>query len=155
MLRTNARACVIVLAGCSLALSQQTAPPQADKTTTPPAAEERRKSSYKPKDSVRGTIEEAIRALEGYECETVALDFLNPIKRTKIEDVAAYRRQRQCSPDNKGNVEEVLLALKLARRGTPDYKGVTATISLEGIGIRIQKITLMRYLDGKWYFNEL
>lgn len=117
----------------------------------PPA----RKSNARPQKSVKGTIEQAIKALEAYDCATVAVDFLNPIKREKIENLEAYRAQRQCSPDDKGNLDEVLLALRLARQGEPEYKGITATISLQGVGLRIQEISLMKYLDGRWYFNEL
>jgi hypothetical protein len=114
-----------------------------------------RKSNARPQRSVQGTIEQAIKALEAYDCAAVAIDFLNPIKRAQIKDLEAYRAQRQCSPEDKGNLDEVLLALKLARQGEPEYKGITATISLQGVGLRIQEISLMKYLDGRWYFNEL
>jgi hypothetical protein len=114
-----------------------------------------KKSGAKPQKSVKKTIEQAIKALEDYDCVTVAVDFLNPIKRAQIPDLDAYQKQRQCSAQDKGNLEDVLLALKMARQGVPEYKGVTATISLEGVGLKIQKITLMKYLDGRWYFNDL
>ena len=108
-----------------------------------------------PKGSVRGTIDHAIRALEAYDCETFAVAFLNPLKRAAIADLEAYKRQRRCSPGDKGNIADVLLTLRLARLATPEYKGVTAVINLEGIGAPIASIILMRYIDGKWYFNEL
>ena len=85
----------------------------------------------------------------------MGVDFLNPIKRAKIADLEAYKIRRHCSPQDKGNLDEVLFALKLARLGEPEYKGITATVSLEGVGLRIEKITLVKYLDGRWYFNEL
>jgi hypothetical protein len=114
-----------------------------------------KRSNRKPKDSVRGTIEEAIHALEGYDCETVAVDFLSPIRRAAIPDLDAYRQQRRCSQQDKGNLDEVLLVLRLARWAKPEYRGVTAVINLEGVGLRIEKVTLIRYVDGKWYFNGL
>jgi len=114
-----------------------------------------RKSNARPQRSVRGTLEQAIKALEAYDCATVAVDFLNPIKRARIENLEAYRTERACSPDDKGNIDEVLLALKLARQGEPEYKGITASISLDGVGLKIQEIRLMKYTDGRWYFNEL
>jgi hypothetical protein len=112
-------------------------------------------SNRKPKGSVRGTIDEAIRALEAFDCETFAVSFLSPLKRAAIADLNAYRQQRRCSPADKGNLEAVLLTLRLARWAEPEYRGVTAVISLEGIGAPIERISLMRYIDGKWYFNEL
>ena len=114
-----------------------------------------KKSGAEPQKSVQGTIEQAIQALEAFDCATFAVDFLNPIKRAQIEDLEAYKTKRQCSPQHKDNLDDVLLALKLARLGVPEYKGITATISLEGVGLRIQKFTLMKYLDGRWYFSEL
>jgi hypothetical protein len=114
-----------------------------------------KRSNRKPKDSVRGTIEEAIHALEGYDCETVAVDFLSPIRRAAIADLDAYRKQRRCSQQDKGNLDEVLLVLRLARWAKPEYRGVTAVINLEGVGLRIEKVSLIRYVDGKWYFNGL
>ena len=114
-----------------------------------------KKSGAEPRKSVRGTIEQAIKALEAYDCVTFAVNFLSPIKRAQIEDLEAYKTRRQCSPQNRANTEEALFALKLARLAVPEYKGITATISLEGLGLRIQKFTLVKYLDGKWYFNEL
>lgn len=114
-----------------------------------------RKSNARPQKSVKGTIEQAIKALEAYDCATVAVDFLNPIKRAQIKDLEAYRAQRQCSPEDKGNLDEVLLALRLALQGEPEYKGILATISLEGVGLKIPAIRLMKYTDGRWYFNEL
>ena len=114
-----------------------------------------KKSGAEPRKSVRGTIEQAIKALEAHDCVTFAVNFLSPIKRAQIEDLEAYKTKRQCSPQHKDNLDDVLLALKLARLGVPEYKGITATISLEGVGLRIQKFTLMKYLDGRWYFNEL
>ena len=113
------------------------------------------KSNARPQRSVKGTLEQAIKALEAYDCAAVAVDFLNPIKRARIENLEDYRAQRACSPDDKGNLDDVLLALKLARQGEPEYKGITATISLAGVGLRIQEISLMKYTDGRWYFNEL
>jgi hypothetical protein len=114
-----------------------------------------KRSNRKPKDSVRGTIEEAIHALEGYDCEAFAVDFLSPIRRAAIADLDAYRKQRRCSQQDKGNLDEVLLVLRLARWAKPEYRGVTAVINLEGVGLRIEKVSLIRYVDGKWYFNEL
>ncbi|OFV96226.1 MAG: hypothetical protein A3H28_10165 [Acidobacteria bacterium RIFCSPLOWO2_02_FULL_61_28] len=113
------------------------------------------KSGGSPQKSVRGTIEQAIKALEAYDCVTFAVNFLSPIKRALIKDLEAYKKQRQCSPQDRGNLDEVLTALKLARLAVPEYKGITATLSLEGVGLRVQKFTLVKYLDGKWYFNEL
>jgi len=113
------------------------------------------KSNARPQKSVKRTIEQAIKALEAYDCARVAIEFLNPIKRAQIEDLEAYRAKRQCSPEDKGNLDEVLLALRLARQGEPEYKGITATISLQGVGLRITEISVMKYTDGRWYFNEL
>jgi hypothetical protein len=32
---------------------------------------------------------------------------------------------------------------------------VKGTIDLSGIGLRITKLEFIRYVDGRWYFNEL
>jgi hypothetical protein len=114
-----------------------------------------KRSGASPQKSVRKTIEQAIKSLELYDCVTVAVDFLSPIKRAQIQDLEAYKAQRQCSAQDKGNVDEALLAMKLARGGLPEYSGITATISLEGAGLKIAKITLIKYVDGRWYFNDL
>ena len=128
---------------------------EASRTGQPAASAPSKKSGAEPRKSVRGTIEQAIKALEAYDCVTFAVNFLSPIKRAQIEDLEAYKAKRQCSPQNRANTDEALLALKLARLAVPEYKGITATISFEGVGLRIQKFTLVKYLDGKWYFNEL
>jgi hypothetical protein len=112
-------------------------------------------TSTRPQKSVKKTIEQAIKALESYDCVTVAVDFLNPIRRAQIPDMEEYRTQRHCSPQDKGNLDDVLLALRLARLVEPEYKGITATINLEGVGLKIEKITLMKYLDGRWYFSTM
>lgn len=109
----------------------------------------------KPGRTVKETIQRAIALLEGYQCATVAVDFLNPIKRAGIADLEAYRQKRQCSPDDRGNLDEVLLALRLALGGEPEIHGVKATIDLSGIGLSIPKLEFVKYTDGRWYFNEL
>src|SRR5262245_59556008 len=108
----------------------------------------RRASGARPQKTVKKTLEQAIKALEAYDCVAVAVDFLSPIRRAKIQDLEAYKAQRQCSPEDKGNLEEGLMAMKLARGGVPEYRGVTAVISLEGVGLSIPRITLVKYLDG-------
>jgi hypothetical protein len=108
-----------------------------------------------PGRSVTQTIQSAIALLERYQCATVAVDFLSPIKRARIADLEAYRRKRQCSPDDRGNLDEVLLALRLALGAEPEIHGIKATIDLSGIGLTIPKLEFVRYTDGRWYFNEL
>jgi hypothetical protein len=110
-------------------------------------------SDVRPGRSVRQTLERAIVLLERYECEVFAVDFLSPIRRAEIADLDAYRRERSCSPDDRGNLDDVLLALRLALGAEPEIRGVRAVIDLSGIGIAIQRLELVRYLDGRWYFN--
>lgn len=104
---------------------------------------------------VRETITRAIALLESSRCETFAVNFLSPIKLAQIKDVAAYRKQRACAPDDRGNVDEVIMALRLALGAEPTIQGIKATIDLSGIGIRITKFEFVKYIDGRWYFNEL
>jgi len=106
-----------------------------------------------PGRTIRQTLERAIALLEHDECETFAVDFLSPIKLAQIPDLAAYRRERQCSADNHGNVDEVLMALRLGLGAEPEIHGVRAVIDLSGIGIRITRLELVKYTDGRWYFN--
>ena len=110
-------------------------------------------SVAQPGRTVHETIERAIGLLERYECSTFAVDFLSPIRRAQIEDLDAYRRQRACSPDDRGNLDDVLLALRLALGAEPDVHGVRAVIDLSGIGIAIAQLEFVRYTDGRWYFN--
>lgn len=147
--------------GCAL-ITTMLVHAQESATATTPAAESgeslgapAKKSGATPQKSLKKTIEQAIKSLEAYDCVTVAVDFLSPIKRAQIPDLVAYSSQRRCSAQNKGNLDEALLAMKLARNGIPEYRGATATISLEGVGLNIQKVTLVKYIDGKWYFNDL
>jgi hypothetical protein len=132
--------------------SRAVAAPQA---AVPASVAAVKKSGAKPQKSVKNTLKQAIKALEAYDCVTVAVDFLNPIKRAQIQDLEAYKTQRQCSATNKGNLDEALLAMKLALGGVTEHRGITATISLEGVGLKIQKVTLVKYLDGRWYFNDM
>ena len=106
-----------------------------------------------PGRTIRQTITRAITLLERHDCDTFAVDFLSPIKRAQIPDLAAYLRERQCSQGDRGNVDEVLEALRLARGAEPEIHGVRAVIDLSGIGIRISHIELVKYTDGRWYFN--
>jgi hypothetical protein len=105
--------------------------------------------------TVRETLTRAVALLEASQCATFAVNFLSPIKLAQIKDLDAYRKQRDCSPADRGNVDEVLLALRLALGAEPVVQGVKATIDLSGIGIRISKFEFVKYLDGRWYFNEL
>ena len=109
----------------------------------------------RPGTTVRQTIVRAIALLEQSRCAEFAEHFLSPIKLAQIADLDAYRRQRACTPVDRGNVDEVLLALRLAAGAEPVVAGVKATIDLGGIGIRITKFEFVKYIDGRWYFNEL
>ena len=93
--------------------------------------------------------------LEDYRCADFAVNFLSPIKRATIPDLEAYRRTRQCSATDRGNLDDVLLALKLALGAQPVVTGVKATIDLSGIGIKISMFEFVRFTDGRWYFNDL
>jgi len=105
--------------------------------------------------TVRDTLTRAISLLESSQCVTFAVNFLSPIKVKQIPDMDAYRKQRECSPANRGNLDEVILALKLALGAEPQVQGIKATVDLSGIGIRISKFEFVKYIDGRWYFNEL
>ena len=109
----------------------------------------------RPGPSVHETLRRAVALLEQYECETFAVEFLSPIKRAQIADVEGYRRARQCGPDDRGNLDDVLMAMRLALGAQPTVAGVKATFDLSGIGLRVTKLEFVRYLDGLWYFNEL
>jgi hypothetical protein len=106
-----------------------------------------------PGRTIHQTLTRAIALLERDECETLAVDFLSPIKRAQIPDMAAYRKGHQCSDGDRGNLDEVLMAMRLALGAEPDVHGVRAVIDLSGIGIRITQLELVRYTDGRWYFN--
>jgi hypothetical protein len=112
-------------------------------------------ASEHPGTTVRETLTRGIALLDASKCATFAVNFLSPIKLALIKDLDAYRKQRACSPTDRGNVDEVLLALRLALGAEPVVQGVKATIDLSGIGIRISKFELVKYIDGRWYFNEL
>lgn len=109
----------------------------------------------RPGPSVHETLRNAIGLLERYQCEIFAVEFLSPIKRAQITDLEAYRKGRQCGPDDRGNLDDVLLAMRLALGAQPEITGVKATIDLSGIGLRVTKFEFVRYTDGLWYFNEL
>lgn len=111
--------------------------------------------SLLPGHSVKETLERAIAMLEDYRCADFAVNFLSPIKRATIPDLEAYRKTRQCSATDRGNLDDVLLALKLALGAQPVVTGVKATIDLSGIGIKISKFEFVRFTDGRWYFNDL
>ncbi len=70
-----------------------------------------------------------------------------------IPDLDAYRRERSCAPDDRGNLDDLLLALRLALGAEPEVTGVKAAIDLSGIGIAITRLEFVRYTDGRWYFN--
>ena len=106
-----------------------------------------------PGRTVRQTLERSIGLLERYECAAFAVDFLSPIRRAEIADVPAYRRERSCASNDRGNLDDVLLALRLGLGAEIEYQGVRAVIDLSGIGVRINRLELVRYLDGRWYFN--
>jgi len=130
----------IFAAGCAAATSGGTARPA---------------GTVEPGRAIQERLERAIGLLERYECATFAVEFLSPIKRSQIEDLDAYRQARACSPDDRGNLDDVLLALRLALGAQPEIHGVRAVIDLSGIGTRITQFELMRYIDGRWYFNSL
>lgn len=109
----------------------------------------------RPARSVHGTLRRAIALLERYECAAFAVEFLSPIKRAQIEDLQAYRQKRSCSPEDPGNVEDVILALRLALGAKPDTSGVRATIDLSGLGLGVTTLEFVKYVDGRWYFNAL
>jgi len=109
----------------------------------------------RPGRTVRETLKRAIALLERADCPTFAVNFLSPIKRDQIKDLEAYRKQRECGPNARANVDEVLLAMRLALRAEPSVQGVKATIDLSGIGLRVTKFEFVKYVDGLWYFNEL
>jgi len=108
-----------------------------------------------PGRSVNETLRRAIGLLEHYECDVVAVDFLSPIKRRQIQDLDAYRQRRQCAADDRGNLDDVLLALTLGLAAKPEMRGVRAVIDLSGVGLPITSLEFIRYTDGRWYFNEL
>lgn len=109
----------------------------------------------RPARSVEGTLRRGIALLERYECATFAVEFLSPIKRARIEDLDAYRRERACSPEDPGNVEDVILALRMALGAEPDTSGVKAAIDLSDLGLGVARLEFVKYLDGRWYFNQL
>jgi hypothetical protein len=137
---------------CAVIAALLLALPLAAQTGAGPAAPAQ-KSRYKPQKSVKKTLEQAIKALENNECDTFAVDFLNPIERAKIQNLETFRRERACESPTPGSLDEILLTLRLARLGKPEYRGLTATIPLEGIGLRLQKLVLVKYLDHRWYFT--
>lgn len=112
-------------------------------------------SAARPGQSVHETLRAAIGVLERYECETFAVEFLSPIKRAQIADLEAYRKERQCGPDDRGNLDDVLMAMRMALGAQPEVAGVKATFDLSGIGLRVTRLELVKYIDGLWYFNEL
>lgn len=112
-------------------------------------------SAVRPGRTIAQTLQRAIGLLESSRCEVFALEFLSPIKRAQIKDLDAYREGRKCPPDDRGNLDDVLLALRLALGAEPSISGVKATIDLSGIGISVTKLELVKYTDGRWYFNEL
>jgi hypothetical protein len=109
----------------------------------------------RPGPTVHETLRRAIALLEQYQCETFAVEFLSPIKRAQIADVEVYRKSRQCGPDDRGNLDDVLMAMRMALGAPPTVAGVKATFDLSGIGLRVTKLEFVRYVDGLWYFNEL
>lgn len=127
------------LGGCSAATSSPNGRPDVEQ----------------PGRSVNETLRRAIALLEGYKCETFAVEFLSPIKREQIKDLEAYRKGRACSAKDRGNLDDVLMAMRLALGAQPTVSGVKATIDLSEIGLRITKLEFIRYIDGRWYFNEL
>ncbi len=112
-------------------------------------------SAVRPGRTIQQTLRRAIGLLESSRCEVFAVEFLSPIKRAQIKDLDAYRDGRKCPPDDRGNLDDVLLALRLALGAEPSISGVKATIDLSGIGIGVTKLELVKYTDGRWYFNEL
>ena len=137
--RTLAAAVICCLSGCSGATSSPNARPAVEQ----------------PGRSVHDTLRRAIALLESYKCETFAVEFLSPIKRAQIKDIDAYRKGRACSPQDRGNLDDVLMAMRLALGAQPTVSGVKGTIDLSGIGLRVTKLEFIRYVDGRWYFNEL
>lgn len=112
-------------------------------------------SALRPGRTIQQTLRRAIGLLESSRCEVFAVEFLSPIKRAQIKDLDAYRDGRKCPSDDRGNLDDVLLALRLALGAEPSISGVKATIDLSGIGIGVTKLELVKYTDGRWYFNEL
>jgi len=108
-----------------------------------------------PGRTVTETLRRAVALLESYDCAVVAVDFLSPIKRRQIADIEAYRERRKCGPADRGNLDDVLIALKLGLAAEPERRGVRAIIDLSGIGLSISSLELVRYIDGRWYFNDL
>lgn len=143
--RTNALAGVL-LAGCLISAGCATAGAIRGAGT---------RDADRPGLTVRDTLTRAIALLEQSQCVAFAEHFLSPIKFAQIKDVDAYRKQHECTLANRANVEEVLLALRLARGAEPVVQGIRATIDLSGIGIRITKFEFVKYIDGRWYFNDL
>jgi hypothetical protein len=137
---TFAAAVICCLSGCGAATS---------------SAANQRPDAEQPGRSVHETLRRAIALLEAYKCETFAVEFLSPIKRQQIKDLDAYRKGRACSAQDRGNLDDVLMAMRLALGAQPTVSGVKATIDLSGIGLRITKLEFVRYVDGRWYFNEL
>lgn len=109
----------------------------------------------RPGPTVHHTLRAAITLLERYQCETFAVEFLSPIKREQIADLEAYRKGRQCGAEDRGNLDDVLTAMRMALGAEPIVSGVKATFDLSGIGLRVTKLEFVRYVDGLWYFNEL
>lgn len=109
----------------------------------------------RPGRTVHETLRRAIGLMESYRCETFAVEFLSPIKRARIKDLEAYRTARRCSKEDRGNLDDVLMAFRLALGAEPRIDGVKATFDLSGIGLNVTKLELVKYIDGLWYFNEL
>jgi hypothetical protein len=124
-------------------------------TTGPSAGGSKAGKAVLPGRTVRQTLERAIALLENYQCADFAVNFLNPIKRAQIEDLDAYRLKRQCSREDRGNLEDVKLALRMAVGAVPTIDGVKAKIDLSGIGLQVPRFEFVKYIDGLWYFNEL
>ena len=112
-------------------------------------------ATYRPGKSIRVTLDNAIKTLEAGDCSGFATNFLSPIKLQQIADLAAYEEQMSCRPENQTNVDDVVLALKLARLAEPVTNGVIATIDMSGAGTRPDQFILLRYTDERWYFNSL
>ena len=109
----------------------------------------------RPGKSIRATLDNAIKTLEGSDCKSFAVNFLSPIKLQQIDDLAAYEEQMACKPENQRNIDDVIFALKLARLAEPETNGVIATIDMSGAGTRPEQFILIRYTDKRWYFNSL
>jgi len=108
-----------------------------------------------PGRSVHATLDNAIQTLEAGDCGGFAVHFLSPIKRAQIDDLEAYKQRMVCTPENQRNIDDVILALKMARRAEPQSNGVIAIIDMTGAGTHPERFVLVRYTDGRWYFNQL